>query len=105
MDLVTIAGLATWTDRVVSKVGREHLESLLEISRIRGRLPDEIREMIRTLALLFDVDGAESGLTAKELVSLLAQLDALSESGTSADTKMLSFLIQGNLEGFPLIQP
>ena len=90
VDLVAIAGLATWTDQVVSRIGKEHLEPLLEISVIRGRLSKGMKEIILTIARFFEGRDPGSGPSAKEMVSLLAQLDALSGGGTSPDAKILS---------------
>jgi hypothetical protein len=91
-----------WTEQVVGKIGRDHLEPLLELSEIKGHLSKEIKAAILTLAQLFDGDQAGSALTAREMVALLAQLDAWSGAGSPADAKILPFLVQGNMEGFPL---
>ena len=105
LDLVTIAGLATWTDQVVRSAGREHLERLLEITEIRGRLSEEIKKTILTLAQLFDDREPGGGLTAKEMVSLLAKLDALSGMGTADEARLLAVLIRGDMEDFQLTRP
>ena len=105
VDLATLAGLAVWTDQAVSKIGREQLEPLLELSEIRGRLSKGVKEIVLTLARLFEGLDPKAGLTAKEMVSLLAQLDALSGAGSSADAKILPFLIHGEMEGLPLTPP
>ena len=105
VDLATLAGLAGWTDQAVSKIGREQLEPLLELSEIRGRLSKGVKEIVLTLARLFEGLDPKAGLTAKEMVSLLAQLGALSGAGSSADAKILPFLIHGEMEGLPLTPP
>ena len=104
LDLATLAGLATWTDQVVAKLGRQNLDPLLELSELRGNLSKEVKEVILALARLFDGRRAEGELTAREMISLQAQLEALSGSGTPADARLLPFLIQGELEGLPLIR-
>ena len=105
VDLFTIAGLARWTDQVIARIGKENLAPLMEISEMRGHLPREIKEIVLILGQLMG-DGEDGiGLTSNDMVSLLAQLDALSGSGAPADARILRLLIQGDLEGFPLIQP
>ena len=103
IDLFTIAGLAKWTEQVVGKVGRENLAQLLEVSEMRGYLPKDVKEIVLAVGrLLGDSDGGP-GLSPREMVSLLAQFDALTGSGHPSDSKMLSFLIRGDLEDFPSI--
>ncbi len=105
LDLLTIAGLASWTDQVIRKVGREQLDALLRISEIRGHLSKETKETILSLALLLD-GGREGygGVTAKEMVALLAQLDAVQGNGTKDDANILPLLLYGNMGGLPSIR-
>ncbi len=105
MDLVTIAGLATWTDQVVAGMGSEHVEPLLEIAELRGSLSGQVKQIVLTLARLFDGRPKDSGPTAKDTISMLAQLEALSADRGSADLKLLSLLVQGDLEGAPSTPP
>ena len=104
-DLVTLGALASWTDQVVKGIGKDHLEPLLEISEIRGRLPRRSKEIILILAKLIGEVPSDEGLTAKRLVMLLAQLDALAGGGGSADSRLLPLLFQADMEDFPLIRP
>ena len=106
MNLVTIAGLAQWTHRVLNKVGRENLESILEVSELTGRIPKETKDVLIALVPLFEAKETDEGeISAKEIVSLLAQLDGFLGHMSPADTKLFPFLLQDELEVFPLIQP
>ena len=104
VDLVTVAGLATWTDQVMGKIGKDNLESLLAVSEITGRLSKDVKEIVFSLAHLYGDRDKEGVLTARETVSLLAQLDALTGTGTSADAKILPLLMKGEVEGPPSTQ-
>ena len=106
MNLVTIAGLAQWTHRVLNKVGRENLESILEVSELTGRIPKETKEVLIALVPLFEArESDECEVSAKEVVSLLAQLDGFLGHMSPDDTKLFPFLLQDESEVFPLIQP
>ncbi len=106
MNLVTIAGLAQWTHRVLNKVGRENLESILEVSELTGRIPKETKDVLIALVPLFEAkESDEDEVSAKEIVSLLAQLDGFLGHVSPADTRLFPFLLQDELEVFPLIQP
>ncbi|MCH8061406.1 MAG: hypothetical protein IH861_02770 [Chloroflexi bacterium] len=106
MNLVTIAGLAQWTHRVLNKVGRENLESILEVSELTGRIPKETKDVLIALVPLFEAkESDEDEISAKEVVSLLAQLDGFLGHMSPADTRLFPFLLQDELEVFPLIQP
>ena len=106
MNLVTIAGLAQWTHRVLNKVGKENLESILEVSELTGRIPKETKDVLLALVPLFEAKETDEGeISAKEIVSLLAQLDGFLGHMSPADTKLFPFLLQDELEVFPLIQP
>lgn len=104
LDLVTLAGLAQWTEKVLKKVGRENLETLIELSQKTGRLSAEYREVLLTFVRLFDSKEGGHAITAKQVVSVLAQLDGLLGTA-SADARLMSFLLQDSLEDLPLIQP
>lgn len=104
-DLLTVAGFATWTRRVIAKIGRENLEPLLEISEVRGKMDRETKELVLALAHIYDDRSSNSDVAAKDLVSLLAQLDVLAgKEPEQADSRLLPFLIDGELGGFPLIR-
>lgn len=106
MNLITIAGLAQWTHRVLNKVGRENLESILEVSELTGRIPKETKDVLIALVPLFEANESDEGeISAKEIVSLLAQLDGFLGHVSPADTRLFPFLLQDELEVFPLIQP
>ena len=104
-DLFTIAALARWTVHVVGKIGKDNLGPLLEVSEMRGHLPKGVKEIVLILARLIADGDNETGLTPKEMVSLLAQLDALAGIGSPPDARILHLLFQGDLEAFPSIQP
>jgi hypothetical protein len=105
MDLVTVAGLAQWTDRVLSKVGKEHLEHLVQVSAATGRISPEVKDVLLTIAPLLAGDGSGNRLTARELVRMLAHLDGLLGSGSLAEARLLSILLHDDLEVFPSIRP
>ena len=94
LDLVTLAGLAQWVERGLRKAGKEYIETLLEVSEITGRLTSERKRIILTFVRLLGDRESADGITATEMVSLLAQLDCLLGVGTSADTRLLPFLLQ-----------
>jgi hypothetical protein len=105
MDLMTLAALAAWTDTALGKIGKDSLAPLLEISEMSGRLSKTNTEIILTLARLLGDSASGERITAKQLVMLLAHLDALSEGGGSSDMKLLSMMIDGDAEGLQLTRP
>ena len=104
-DLVTLGALASWTDQVVKSIGKDNLQPLLEISEIRGRLSTRSKEIILILAKLMGEVPSGEALTAKRLITHLAQLDALAGGGGPADSRLLPLLFQTDMEDFPLIRP
>ena len=78
--------------------------ALLELEEIRGRLPETAKRTILALARILDPEDRARGLALKEVVSQLAQLTALAGTGTPADAKILSMLIQGEMEDLGLTQ-
>jgi len=105
VDLVTIAGLAQWTERVVARVGKHNLERLLDLAEIRGRLPSQRRRVLRALAQLFDSNGRGEAASAKDVLSWIAQLEALSNDATSSDSLLLRLLLQDGTGEPPSTQP
>ena len=105
VDLVTVAGLAQWTSRIVSEMGAEQVESLLEVSDLRGRISTDLKHLVLTLARMFDKDDSQVRITVRQLISLLAQLDGLSGAGRPEDIRVLPFLLDGDSEVFPLARP
>ena len=104
MDLITLSGLAQWTDRVLKKAGREYIEALLDISEVTGRLSVQRKETILTLVRLLEDRGSGNGLKAREMISMLAQLDGLLGNGTPADVRLLPLLLEDDPEVFRLTQ-
>lgn len=104
IDLVTIAGLAQWTDKVLRRVGRANLETLIELSQKTGRLSADHREVLLTFVQLFDNKEGGHTISARQMVSVLAQLEGLL-GNASTDARLMSFLLQDSLEESPLIQP
>ena len=105
MDLVTLAGLAQWMDYALRRVGQEHVGTLLEVSALTGRISDESKDILLAMVPLFADRDAENPITAKSLVGILGQLDALMGQADSNEIKLLSFLLQDDSEVFPLIRP
>ncbi len=103
-DLVTIAGLAQWTDKVLRRVGRTNLETLIELSQKTGRLSADHREVLLSFVQLFDNKEGGHAISARQMVSVLAQLEGLL-GNASTDARLMSFLLQDSLEESPLIQP
>ena len=104
-DLVMISGLAQWTDRVLRKGGREYLESLLDVTEMTGRTSSGLKEIVLAFVDLLDKKDSTTRISAKEMVSLLAQLDAIMGIRSSTDARLHALLLQEDLEVFPLIQP
>ncbi len=104
LDLVTLAALAQWTEKVLKKMGPENLETLIGLSQKTGRLPAEQKEVLLTFIHLFERKEGGQAITARQMVSVLAQLEGLL-GNASADARLMSFLLQDSLEELPLIQP
>ena len=104
MDLITIAGLAQWTSKILEKAGSDYIYGLLKVSEQTGRLSTKVKETIVTLTSLLDGNLSETKITAKEAVWMLAQLDGLLGTGTQSDARLLPFLLQDDLEVLPLIR-
>jgi hypothetical protein len=84
-----------WTDRLLNKgAGLDYVDELLEISEMTGRLSPELRGVVTVLARLMGGHDTTARLTAREIVSPLAQLDALLGNEPSADNRLLSLLLQ-----------
>ena len=101
MDLVTVAGLAQWVHQLLEREAKGYVEALLEVSEITGRLSKERKSVVLTLVRLLADDGSGKGITAKEMVVRLAQLDALLGIDPAPDTRLLPLLLQDGWEGFP----
>ena len=100
-----MAGLALWTDRVLRRAGgREYVESLLEVSEITGRLTPKLKQVLLIFVRLLSREDSEVPITAREIVSPVAQLDAMLGMGSGDDTRLLTLLMQEELEGFPSTQ-
>ena len=105
MDLVTIAGLAQWTDRALKKAGREYVEELVDVSEQTGRLGPGVKDtLLNLMKLLGDRDEGPT-VSAKDMVLMLAQLDSLGGIGPTGDPKLLTILLQDDSEVFPSIRP
>ena len=104
MDLVTLAGLAQWAERALNRVGIEHVKALLEVSEMTGRIPKDLKDALILLLPLLDDRDAGHRITAKEIVSLMAQLGGFLGSATMSDLRLLPFLLQDDSEVFPSIR-
>jgi hypothetical protein len=104
IDLITIAGLAQWSDRALKKIGKENFETLMRVSELTGRISEETRNIILALVPLFEGKDDDEQISAKEIVSLLAQLDGLTAEGPMTDTRMVSFLLQDQMDFFPSVR-
>ncbi len=102
MDLITLAGIAHWTDKLVRRVGREQTQHLLEVVARTGRISDRTKEVILALVPVFERRESQSALTPKQIIVMLAQLDGLMGTGVRADARLLPFLLEDDSEGFPL---
>ena len=65
LDLVTIAGLAQWTDRALRKGGEEYVEALLDVSEATGRLSNGLRETLFSFVRLLGDGNGGHRLTAR----------------------------------------
>jgi len=106
MDLVTVAGLLQWTSSALRKLGKEHLVFLLDLSERTGRVPEHTRKVLEAVIPLFEVNSTQApALSVKQIVSMMAQLDGFLGNVSPADSRLLPFLLQDDLEVFPLIRP
>lgn len=105
MDLITVAGLAQWAHGVLQRYGKEYLSAILEISQLTGRITKETQEIIMAITPLLESAATEKGISAKQIVSMLAQLDAFLGTVSASDSRLLPFLLQDEMEVFPLIRP
>ena len=106
MDLVTITGLLQWTSSALRKVGRDHLIFLLNLSEQTGRIPAHTREVLEAIVPLFEMANHRGeSLSVKQVISMMAQLDGFLGNVSANDTRLLPFLLQDELEVFPLIRP
>ena len=105
MDLVTIAGLAQWTDQIVRKAGREHAEALLEVSEMTGRITAERKETLLAFVRLIAGNEDAGSTSPRELVSSLAQLDVVLGVTNSRDARLIPLLLQPEMEDPPSTQP
>ena len=101
LDLVTLAALAAWTHKVVARIGIDGMEPLLEVAMARGRLSENNKTIVLTLAKLLEQNESGKSLTAKQVVALLAQLDSLWGTSDSKETRLLPLLIPDEMGGFP----
>jgi hypothetical protein len=99
IDLMTIASLAQWCDRALKRIGRENFEILVQVSEMTGRLPTEEKEILLALLPLFDGDGKDN-VSSTDIVYLLAQLEGLLSGGAKNDPRMLSFLLNDDMDMF-----
>ena len=104
IDLITIAGLAQWTDQVVRKAGREYVEALLEVSEMTGRVTGERKETLLAFVRLIAGNGNTQSLSPRELVASLAQLDVVLGITNSRDARLLPLLLQPEMEDPPSTQ-
>ena len=105
MDLITLAGLAQWVDRMLRKGGKDYVEAFLDVSEVTGRLTKNRKDTMLTLVRLLSHNSARSPVSVKEVVWMLAQLDGLLGTGSASDARLLPFLLQDDLEVLPLIRP
>ena len=105
VDLVTTAGLIQWSYSVLAKVGSEHLFSLLEVSALTGRIPEETKDILLSVIPIFEMAGKAENVTVKDIIATLAELDGFLGNISPEDTRLLPFLLQEEMEVFPLIRP
>lgn len=98
IDLITIAGLAQWCDRALEKISKDNFEILINVAEMTGRVTKETRDIILALVPLFEnpsfKEKEEVSISAKDIVTLLAQLDGLLAGGPMTDSRLLPFLLQ-----------
>lgn len=99
LDLMTIAGLTQWCARAIRSIGRENFETLVRVSLIAGRLNEETTQILLALVPLFD-GNSDDVISAKEVVSLMLQLDSLISADAKTDSRMLPFLFMDDMDPF-----
>ena len=105
ISVVTTAGLIQWSYSVLAKVGSEHLFSILEVSALTGRIPEETRDILLSVIPIFEMTGKAENVTVKDIIATLAELDGFLGNISPEDTRLLPFLLQEEMEVFPLIRP
>ncbi|MCI0840553.1 MAG: hypothetical protein J4N64_02170, partial [Chloroflexi bacterium] len=105
VDLLTTAGLIQWAYSVLAKVGSENLFSLLELSALTGRIPEETRDILLSVMPIFEMGGLAENVTVKDIIATLAELDGFMGNISPEDTRLLPFLLQEEMDVFPLIRP
>lgn len=105
VDLLTTAGLIQWAYSVLAKVGSENMFSLLELSALTGRIPEETRDILLSVMPIFEMGGLAENVTVKDIIATLAELDGFMGNISPEDTRLLPFLLQEEMDVFPLIRP
>lgn len=105
VDLVTTAGLIQWSYSILEKVGTDNLFSILEVSALTGRIPQETRDILLSVIPIFEMAGKAENVTVKEIIATLAELDGFLGNISPEDTRLLPFLLQEEMDVFPLIRP
>jgi len=91
-DLVVIAGLAQWVEQATASLGKERAEALVEIAYTMRHFPTEVRDaLVRLIKLSPHEAPTGRVVSAKDYLSMLAQLDNLLASGHH-ETALLSIL-------------
>lgn len=101
VDLITIAGLTQWVDQATVRIGKERVETLVEIGYTMGRLSSGFREVLVRLVRLSPAKHANGRVTAKDYLAVLVQLESFLGRSTQPEIALLSILSNDDEGGQP----
>ncbi len=91
-SLLTIAGLAAWSEEAMSRLGSLRLEILLDLCEAAGHISPDAREALARVTEL-DIAEPQRAPSTNETVVILRQLDALvTDEEDSGPSRMLGLL-------------
>ena len=76
LSLVTIAGLATWADDCVRRLGCQRTETLLDVAEMLGLLSPDLKGIVTKL-ILVEGDGHTAVLPARDYLNALVRITSL----------------------------
>lgn len=105
LNLLTLAGLARWAERSVGKIGKERVESIVEIYGTAGNyFPESYKETITHIISLTDGENTNGPVAIWDSISVLLQLDSLLEGNFKNEAAALSTLFDDG-GGYPWTKP
>ena len=96
IDLATLATLGNWADRSARRVGRERVEAILEVYEVTGYLPRNLKQVLLKLLTLDDAPVTEQGVSLRECITVLLELNGLLIGHSKTEAAMLGLLVNGH---------